>query len=183
MVGDKSALFIRWGQVGTIGNLHKIFYDSKDEAIEDFKKIFLGKSGNKWMNIEEITPGENKYKLMDTKRHKKHIWLDLDVKFEKFIHSKSDLPLCLRDFLFKKIKSSVENLKKFDKYENFNYNLNSSLLNSCIGKKIVFNFNFFFVLNFTCFRYFNENLRINFKARHVQKGEQKGKCQIYGGHY
>lgn len=178
-IGDKSALYIRWGQVGSIGNLHKVFYDSKEEAIADFKKIFSVKSGNEWLSVEQFTPNENKYKMVDTKRFKKHIWIDLNVNVENFMELKSNLPLKLRTLVLTLIKSNIEFMKQFASYEK--YNLNSTLLNFCNENLLKI---YDVILKQKAFKTANKKENVKFFTTLIDLSEEfYSSIQIYGNQF
>lgn len=51
---DLAILLTRWGRIGEEGAFQKTPFNTHDEAIEEFKKIFEQKSGNKWGKFENF---------------------------------------------------------------------------------------------------------------------------------
>ncbi|KAJ1565664.1 hypothetical protein HK096_000571, partial [Nowakowskiella sp. JEL0078] len=62
---DIHFLFNRWGGLGSIydGMYQKTPFASKEECVDEFKKIFKSKSGNEWDATGEFVPKPGKYAL------------------------------------------------------------------------------------------------------------------------
>lgn len=134
--GTKVCLLVRWGQVGTVGNIRKIFYDSKEEAINDFRQIFLNKSGNNWSNVNNHIHSEDMYRIVESnKKQAKPFLLEVNFDFEELrIKSfKNNLNPNIKNLLLNLVKHNDTCFKDIVKYE-FYYTLSSSLLEQCSGE-------------------------------------------------
>jgi hypothetical protein len=56
-------LWTRWGRVGETGKHQRTPYQKKDEAVDEFEKIFKSKSGNPWAerNPPLFQPKDGRY--------------------------------------------------------------------------------------------------------------------------
>lgn len=59
-------LWNRWGRVGDIGKYQRTPFQKRDEAVEEFEKIFKSKSGNLWANrkVPLFQPSAGKYNVI-----------------------------------------------------------------------------------------------------------------------
>ena len=48
-------LFTRWGRIGTPGQFQMTPFESQEEAIKEFNKIFSQKAGNDWRKVKSGT--------------------------------------------------------------------------------------------------------------------------------
>ncbi|XP_038075210.1 poly [ADP-ribose] polymerase tankyrase-like [Patiria miniata] len=63
---DMMLLFTRWGRIGDEGQYQKTPFNSKEEAIKEFQKIFKAKTGNDWSKVEDFHKVPKKYQLVKT---------------------------------------------------------------------------------------------------------------------
>ncbi len=47
-------LFTRWGRVGETGQFQRTPFNTKEEAVNEFCKIFKQKSGNAWADVKRF---------------------------------------------------------------------------------------------------------------------------------
>lgn len=146
-IANKCILAIRWGRVGTKGNLKRTFYETKQEAIDEFKRIFFLKSGNQWSSAQSVVDQpsavaaaapianriDDKYRMVEMKqRHLKLFSLEVDLNADHLITIKSELSIDLRDIIIRWIKGFA---KCIDAPRSLLYNnLYSRLLDNCDGK-------------------------------------------------
>ena len=135
LISDKFVLINRWGRVGTSGNLKKTYFDSKSDAIEEFKRIFYSKSGNDWNSVNDSNinsvANQDKYRMVEPKRNVKVMGFNLNLQINQLVSIKSELSIDLRDLIIRWIKLQV---KSVDSCHTSKYNnLNSFLLNNCDG--------------------------------------------------
>ncbi|CAK85722.1 unnamed protein product (macronuclear) [Paramecium tetraurelia] len=81
-------LFTRWGRIGTGGQHQQTPFESSEEAIKEFNKIFFTKTGgNDWRKIksgeEEFVKKPGKYQLMNVKQMKNYKTLLSPFDFSK----------------------------------------------------------------------------------------------------
>lgn len=50
-VNKKYCLLVRWGEVGTLGNIKRMFYDVQEDGIDSFKQIYSYKTGENWTQM------------------------------------------------------------------------------------------------------------------------------------
>ncbi|OTF71317.1 hypothetical protein BLA29_004337 [Euroglyphus maynei] len=132
--GSQHCLSIRWGMVGTKGNVSKLFYNSKEESIENFKKIFMKKSGEDWDQFSGVYASRDKTNTVDNTMEFSR-WNSEDL-IRNFISNSSDS----RDNInndFKKI--IIKYIKIFHmEIENDHYhscmNLNTKSIERCLCK-------------------------------------------------
>lgn len=128
-VVNKYILTIRYGRVGTVGNIKKTYYESKQEIIEEFERIFFLKSGNKWC-VDQFKLNEDKYRVVGThKRNLKLVTFDLDINLDQLVTIKSELSIDLRDLIIRWITCEMKHIETCAEYEM----LNSSILDNCCG--------------------------------------------------
>lgn len=61
---DLAILLTRWGRIGEEGAFQKTPFSTHEDAIEEFKKVFEQKSGNKWCKFENFHKKWRKFQLM-----------------------------------------------------------------------------------------------------------------------
>lgn len=110
---DLFILFTRWGRVGDYGQYQKTPFQTMEEAIKEFCKIFKSKSGNAWENVKNFQHQPKKYDLVSLDKRtfvqKKEIVLDIASKVP------SKLSSCLNKLLknlmdVHMIKSSLKDM-------------------------------------------------------------------------
>ena len=61
-------LITRWGRFAEIGQHQNTPFTDKDEAIKEYNKLFLSKTGNEWdkikLNLDNFERKPNKYYLL-----------------------------------------------------------------------------------------------------------------------
>ena len=103
---DVYLVFTRYGRIGDSGQHQMTAFGKKEEAIEDFRKVFHSKSGNQWNPSGTFEKVKNKYKLVKFNSvEAKEILVDF---YESRLEA--DLPPCdlqpkVKD-LFKEVASS-----------------------------------------------------------------------------
>ena len=117
LVNDKKKMYnliTRWGRFAEIGQHQNTPFTDKDEAIKEFNKLFLSKTGNEWdnikMNFDNFERKPNKYYLLKLTEKKPEIY-NIIKYFNKEV---------------KKINISISK-KNF--YQNFNPNTKSLIYN------------------------------------------------------
>ncbi|CDW79015.1 nad(+) adp-ribosyltransferase-3 [Stylonychia lemnae] len=63
---DLAILLTRWGRIGEEGAFQKTPFSTHEEAIDEFKKVFEQKSGNKWCKADNFHKKFRKFQLMRT---------------------------------------------------------------------------------------------------------------------
>jgi predicted DNA-binding WGR domain protein len=71
-----------WGRIGDRGEFQKTPFSTKEEAIKEFKKIFISKSGNKWEDYDNFEKVDKKYNLVKLNIAKKYKLID-DIYFNE----------------------------------------------------------------------------------------------------
>ncbi|XP_022105519.1 tankyrase-like protein [Acanthaster planci] len=61
---DMMLLFTRWGRIGDEGQFQKTPFNSKEEVIKEFQKIFKAKTGNDWSSVRDFHKEPKKYQLV-----------------------------------------------------------------------------------------------------------------------
>ena len=81
LVNDKKKMYnliTRWGRFAEIGQHQNTPFTDKDEAIKEFNKLFLSKTGNEWdnikMNLDNFERKPNKYYLLKLTEKKPEIY-------------------------------------------------------------------------------------------------------------
>ena len=81
LVNNKKKMFnliTRWGRFGEIGQHQNTPFTDKDEAIKEYNKLFLSKTGNEWdkikMNFDSFERKPNKYYLLKLTEKKPEIY-------------------------------------------------------------------------------------------------------------
>lgn len=142
--GNKFIVSLRFGNVGTFGNVQKKIFDSKVAAIEEFQKIFNEKSTDQWVNIER---DENKAQQQQQQHHHQQQQLQQQQQtpasdgkeqldemklVEQCDSSKCDIPLPVQDLLARFLKYDYDKVKMFKDVKHFDLNVN--LIINCEGK-------------------------------------------------
>ena len=81
LVNDKKKMYnliTRWGRFGDIGQHQNTPFTDKNEAIKEYNKLFLSKTGNEWdkikMNFDNFERKPNKYYLLQLTEKKPEIY-------------------------------------------------------------------------------------------------------------
>jgi predicted DNA-binding WGR domain protein len=97
-------LWTRWGRLGDTGEYQRTPFNTLEDAVKEFKKVFLQKTGNKWEDVKSFEENPKKYKLkeLDGKAITK-----LNDKVE-FSANNTDINILLKPFKLKdNIKSTL----------------------------------------------------------------------------
>eukprot|EP01069_Polyplicarium_translucidae_P001805 Polyplicarium_translucidae@DN1812_c0_g1_i1.p1 len=92
---DLFVLLTRWGRVGETGMHQRTPFETKEEAVKAFSKIFLTKSGNEWKNRAQFEKKAKKYSILPFDRTKIGA-KDALRKFSLKTCPASALPKCLQ---------------------------------------------------------------------------------------
>ena len=113
LVNDKKKMFnliTRWGRFGEIGQHQNTPFTDQDEAIKEYNKLFLSKTGNEWdiikMNFDSFERKPNKYYLLKLTEKKPEIY-----NIIKYFN--------------KELKNINITISKKNFYQNFNPNIKS----------------------------------------------------------
>lgn len=150
----KHCLAIRWGRVGTKGNVRKIFFNSKEESIENFKKIFHKKSGEHWNQVNDVYNGARE--INTTSDDRLNCKWNLDEIFRKIITELSTTATAtVHDDDFKKlvlkyIKIFYRQIENDPNEQKSLQNLTTKSIDRCLCEYYIFvffeNFSSFFSL-------------------------------------
>ena len=67
---DVYVLYTRWGRIGEVGASQRTPFGNRDEAVDEFRKIFKAKSGNEWGSTFEKRKGKYLMMKLDLKQVK-----------------------------------------------------------------------------------------------------------------
>jgi len=96
-------LWTRWGRLGDTGEYQRTPFNTLEDAVKEFKKVFLQKTGNKWENVGNFEEKPRKYKLKEL--NGKAITKQKDKVV--FSSSTKDIKILLKSFNLKKSKEST----------------------------------------------------------------------------
>ncbi len=105
---DMILLFTKWGRIGDVGQYQKTPFNSKEEAIKEFQKIFKAKTGNEWGNVKDFQKEPKKYQLCRKGRwraKRKNILKKFQFNFDSSIPSK--LPSSIQGIIKELIKPEL----------------------------------------------------------------------------
>jgi len=63
---DLPILFTRWGRIGEEGAFQKTPFQSLQEGVAEFKKVFEQKTGSRWVKKDRFQKKFGKFQLMRT---------------------------------------------------------------------------------------------------------------------
>jgi predicted DNA-binding WGR domain protein len=70
-------LFTRWGRIPSSGQFQHTPFQNRDDAVKEFCKIFLQKSGNNWADRAAFVKQPKKYQFIDLKKQQQVFLLTL----------------------------------------------------------------------------------------------------------
>ena len=119
---DNYILFTKWGRIGDDGMHQETPFSTKDECINEFKKIFKEKSGNEWKDKEDFKRIEKKFRLLKTsiRMNQRDYLQPINWKDEKLPPSKLDRPI-------QKLIKAIADVKLFHQWFGRN-NIDASIL-------------------------------------------------------
>ncbi|XP_013405621.1 tankyrase-like protein isoform X2 [Lingula anatina] len=101
-------LFNNWGRIGDSGQFQKTPFSTREEAVDEYCKIFKAKAGNDWNNLNNFVNQPKKYRLVSADKRRKQT--RPPVNFDLHSDLPSKLPRYVQDFI--KDISSVSMLTK-----------------------------------------------------------------------
>ena len=144
LVNDKKKMYnliTRWGRFGDVGQYQNTPFTDLNEAIKEYNKIFLSKTGNEWdkikMNLDSFERKPNKYYLLKLTEKKPEIYniikyFNNELKKINIIIPKKNFEedinpntkFLIYQLIQNAFKNKVEN-KGFNNYSSYNRNYNN----------------------------------------------------------
>ena len=146
LVNDKKKMYnliTRWGRFGEVGQYQNTPFTDVNEAIKEYNKIFLSKTGNEWdkikQNLDNFERKQNKYYLLKLTEKTPDIYniinyfnkelkkINIEINKENFEKYEKNMnpnnKELIHDLIKIAFKSKVEN-RGFNNY-NYNYRYNN----------------------------------------------------------
>jgi hypothetical protein len=139
-------LITRWGRFGDLGQYQNTPFTDIDEAVKEYNKLFLSKTGNDWDKIKQdfdsFERKPNKYYLLKLTEKKPQIYniinyfnkelkkIKITINKNKLEKWEKEINPNIKEIIQYLIKIAFKNKVENRRFNNYNYNYNFNINNN-----------------------------------------------------